>query len=303
MSSTQTYSTCDRQVWEWTNSVTCTTATSKSFRFSSCKTSWRLHLSLSDLEPKLGLIGGAEKAEISCNLRIWFDDAPVDLNGVATKNVLETEPICVFHGSDIFVRNKYVLLEGLGQAMPTNVRIKLRLDITTINVETVVGIPQSTFSSDIESAIENNEEFQDTTLIVGQENSKEEIKANKFMLMARSPVFARMFQINTKEKSTNIVEIPDVSPKVFKTVLSYIYTGRVNDLLSLEETISMMNTAGKYNLEHLKALCENRLAILLNAMNAAHILVAADHLSCEKLKCEVLKFITKDIDLCGDNLL
>ena len=281
---TQTYSTststCDRQVWEWSNSVI--TATSKSYRFSSCKTSWRLQLSLSDLEPKLGLIGGAEKAEISYNLIIWRDDAPVDLNGVATKNVLETEPIGVFHGSDIFVRHKYVILEGLGQEMLTNDRIKLQLDITTINVETVVGIPQSTFSSDIKSAIENNEEFQDTTLIVGQENSKEEIKANKFMLMARSPVFARMFQINMKEKSTNIVEIPDVSPKVFKTVLSYIYTGQVNNHLSLEETISMLNTAGKYNLEHLKALCENRLAILLNATNAAHILVVADHLSCEK---------------------
>ena len=128
------------------------------------------------------------------------------------------------------------------------------IDITTINVETVVDIPQSTFSSDIESAIENNEEFQDTTLIVGQEDSKEEIKVNKFMLMARSPVFARMFQIDMIEKSTNIVEIPDVSPEVFKTVLSYIYTGQVNKFLSLEETISMMITAGKYNLDHLKGL-------------------------------------------------
>ncbi len=174
------------------------------------------------------------------------------------------------------------------------------IDITTINVETVVDIPQSTFSSDIESAIENNEEFQDTTLIVGQEDSKEEIKVNKFMLMARSPVFARMFQIDMIEKSTNIVEIPDVSPEVFKTVLSYIYTGQVNKFLSLEETISMMITAGKYNLDHLKGLCENRLPISLNITNAAHILAVAENLSCSKLKCEAIKFITQSNEICGE---
>ncbi len=174
------------------------------------------------------------------------------------------------------------------------------IDITTVNVETVVGIPQSTFSSDIESAIENNEEYQDTTLIVGQEDSKKEIKANKFMLMARSPVFARMFQIDMKEKRTNTVEIPDISPNLFKRVLSYIYTGKVNELLSLEDTISMMNTAGKYNLDHLKALCENRLATLLSKTNAAHVLAVAENLSCSKLKCEAIKFITQNNDLCGE---
>ncbi len=87
---------------------------------------------------------------------------------------------------------------------------------------------------------------------------------------------------------------------MFKSVLSYIYTGQVNYVLSLEQAVSMMITAGKYNLDHLKALCENRLAVLLTAKNAAHILVVADNLSCSKLKCEALKYITKDIDLCGD---
>ncbi len=87
---------------------------------------------------------------------------------------------------------------------------------------------------------------------------------------------------------------------MFKSVLSYIYTGQVNYVLLLEQAVSMMITAGKYNLDHLKALCENRLAVLLTAKNAARILVVADNLSCSKLKCEALKYITKDIDLCGD---
>ncbi len=198
------YSTSDRQIMEWSSPISVPAA--KSYRFSSCKTNWRLHLNdVFDPEPKLGLISGAEKAEISYDLRIWFEHELVDLNGAATKtNVLETDSI-VFHGSAIFVRNKYILLKGLSHDISTpsnasSVTLKLLLDITTINVETVVNILQSTFSSDIESAIKNNEEFQDTTLIVGQKDSKEEIKANKFMLMARSPVFARMFQIDMKEK-------------------------------------------------------------------------------------------------------
>ncbi len=74
-----------------------------------------------------------------------------------------------------------------------------------------------------------------------------------------------MFQV---EKSTNVVEIPNVSPRVFKAILSYIYRGIVHEFLDLNETVSMMDFAIQYNLMHLQALCENRLAILLNTKNA-----------------------------------
>ncbi len=286
---------CDRLTWEWTTSYSRRTpnTTAKTCWLGSYETSWSIRLSR-NMEFSLALIGGAETAEVSYNIDI------MNIDGNA-----QTDCVRVCHGNRIFERNEYTVLSTVSTpwtVLSTTAvsNIEVMIDITMVNVETVVGIPQSTFSSDIKSAIENNEEYQDTTLIVGQEDSKEEIKANKFMLMARSPVFAQMFQIDMKEKSTNIVEIPDVSPKVFKTVLSYIYTGKVNKFLSLEDTISMMNTAGKYNLDHLKALCENRLATLLCKTNAAHVLAMAEIFSCSELKCEAIKFITQSNDICGE---
>ncbi len=142
--------------------------------------------------------------------------------------------------------------------------------------------------------------MQDVTLIVGQEDDKEEIKANKFMLMAQSTVFARMFKVDMKEKSTNVVKIPNVSPRVFKAVLSYIYRGQVNEFLDLDETVSMMDFATQYDLKHLQALCENRLALLLNTENAAHILVVADKYTFTELKSEAIVFITQTSDTCRD---
>ncbi len=64
----------------------------------------------------------------------------------------------------------------------------------------------------------------------------------------------------------------------------------------------MMITVGKYDLDHLKALCENRLdlAIFLSTTNAAHILAVAENLSCSKLKCEAIKFITQSNEICGE---
>ncbi len=49
-----------------------------------------------------------------------------------------------------------------------------------------------------------------------------------------------------------------------------------------------------------KALCENRLAILLNTENAAHILVFADKYTFTKLKREAIAFITQTSDMCRD---
>ena len=47
-------------------------------------------------------------------------------------------------------------------------------------------------------------------------------ECNKFMLIARSPVFEAMFQHETLESQTNVVNIEDVEPEVVEEILLYI---------------------------------------------------------------------------------
>ena len=60
----------------------------------------------------------------------------------------------------------------------------------------------------------------DVTLVAG----RKELKAHKLILSARSPVFARMFQHNTRESITNTVTITDITAEVLEAMLQFIYT-------------------------------------------------------------------------------
>lgn len=68
----------------------------------------------------------------------------------------------------------------------------------------------------------HNSILSDVTLKAGTE----EFKAHKALLSARSPVFARMFDSEMKEKETNTVEIEDIEAQTLQELLNYIYTGK-----------------------------------------------------------------------------
>ena len=67
--------------------------------------------------------------------------------------------------------------------------------------------------------------FSDVTMVVGGER----FAAHKSILAARSPVFAAMFDHDTKERQENKVDIPDMDAKVFQELLNFIYTCKAND--------------------------------------------------------------------------
>lgn len=59
----------------------------------------------------------------------------------------------------------------------------------------------------------------DVTFLLG--DTKQEVRAHKFILISRSPVFSAMFcgpMAETQEQIT----IPDIAPEVFKIVLRYL---------------------------------------------------------------------------------
>ena len=181
---------------------------------------------------------------------------------------------------------------------PKNKHLAISVSIELLKITPTIPSPECSIINDIQSLIEGNEEFQDVTLLVGPKDSGEEIKANKMMLMARSPVFAVMFQSEMMEKSTNTVEITDIDANDFKVMLRFIYTDDVPDQTDLKTIEGVIIAANKYQMVRLKALCEGQLLKYINIENVAHLLAFADQYCDREFKDHILEFIVGDTEKC-----
>ena len=118
--------------------------------------------------------------------------------------------------------------------------------------------------------------------------------AHKAILASRSPVFATMFTNNMKESATNTVSLVDIEPDVLKDLLTYIYCGECPNIKTHAE--SLLYQAEKYELSHLKSLCEEQLSYDIQIENAVRILLLADRCNAKQLKRNSLLFIIEHGD-------
>ena len=98
--------------------------------------------------------------------------------------------------------------------------------------------------------------------------------AHKLILSARSPVFSRMLQSEMREKRSGLVDLGNTSPGVVKEVLSFIYTGSccIHDKKPDPQIVcELLQVADKYELEHLKYLCQYTLSSTLTPKNSLQV--------------------------------
>lgn len=145
-------------------------------------------------------------------------------------------------------------------------------------------VPKCKLSQDLGDLLED-EKLTDVALAIGNK----EFRAHKAILAARSPVFAAMFEHNMKERRLNKVVITDVTDDVFREMLRFIYTGKVQNLPNMADTL--LAAADKYDLERLKIMCEEALCTNLSVENAATVLILADLHNAEQLKAQTIDFI------------
>jgi len=117
---------------------------------------------------------------------------------------------------------------------------------------------------------------------------------NKFMLVARSPVFEAMFQHETLESQTNVVNIKDIEPKVLEEMFLYIQTGEAPNINNIAK--ELLVAADFYQLDQLKISCQEVLSETLEAKNSIEILILSDMHSAPKLKKDALKFISENMN-------
>ena len=176
--------------------------------------------------------------------------------------------------------------------------VKLVMLKCTLNTIDEVKIPPSALGNELGGLLtfetgEKKNKFTDVTFSITTNESASPLTfyAHKAVLAARSPVFAKMFEHNLQESATNSVMLSDVDPEVFKELLTYIYTGKAPHIQALAS--SLLNTAEKYQLGHLKVMCERQMSYGLAVKNAAETLVLAHTYRADQLKKNALKFIIK----------
>jgi hypothetical protein len=110
-------------------------------------------------------------------------------------------------------------------------------------------------------------DFTDMTIVC----DKREFHCHKFVLAARSEVFAAMLRHEFLEKQNSRVDVKEIDGETMELLLSYIYTGQVTDFKNVS-VVELFKAADRYRLDHLKNMCEEELVKRVEASNAADIL-------------------------------
>lgn len=139
-----------------------------------------------------------------------------------------------------------------------------------------------------------NKQTSDVTFAIGDE----EIHAHKQILSAQSDVFASMFYSDMMEKKTGIVKVIDIEPTVFKLLLNFIYTLKL-DSNETNELLQLIVAADKYSVKSLVDVCGYRLANNLSIDKAAEVLIIADLVKAQYLKEDCELFIMKNKKAIG----
>jgi len=91
-----------------------------------------------------------------------------------------------------------------------------------------------------------NKQMTDVEILVGEES----FAAHRFLLSARSPIFAAMFASGMKDVAQ--IRIDDVSPSTFHLFLQFLYIGTLPSSAKKEK---LYQVADKYQIDTLASIC------------------------------------------------
>lgn len=123
---------------------------------------------------------------------------------------------------------------------------------------------------------------------------EKEFRAHKVILMARSSVFAAMFEHDTAEKQTGIIDIPDCDPDSFHEFLDYLYCGKTENI-SFPSSLHLYKIADKYNVQELKYFCAEYMEQNLTEENVCDAVILADLYDETKLMSAAQAFFNKSL--------
>ncbi|GER44533.1 BTB-POZ and MATH domain protein [Striga asiatica] len=134
----------------------------------------------------------------------------------------------------------------------------------------------------------------------------EKVFAHKWLLAASSPVLCSRLS-DPLHFSKGLFVIPDVEPRLFKTMLQFMYTRKLVE--DDEEFVSyagpfvldlfigkVLAAAYQFKMEKLKKFCESRILSKLSVKSVAYVLHLADVCCATELKAACLRFAAENLD-------
>ncbi|KAH3763996.1 RCC1 domain [Pelomyxa schiedti] len=132
----------------------------------------------------------------------------------------------------------------------------------------------------------NNPSLSDITFALqDDEGNPIEFKAHKAVLSCRSSVFKTLITSGFKESRTAVIELPTVTPPVFRLFLNYIYTDQLQlDMSESDHWVELLMVANQYEVERLKNMCEDFIEKGIDVENVAWLFDIADKNGAHQLR-------------------
>jgi len=122
----------------------------------------------------------------------------------------------------------------------------------------------------------------------------QEFPANKLILSYRSSYFKNAFSSNMVESRSDVIEINNVRPKVFKALLQHIYL----EDFEIEDDIleDLFKLSNEYNMKKLSMDCQKKLLKKITAENVINYVLFAEKYGAEKLRKACIFFIARNYE-------
>lgn len=134
------------------------------------------------------------------------------------------------------------------------------------------------------------DEYTDVVLEVG-DGSK--IKAHRIVLISKSPVFRAMLENEMEESRSGTIKITDFSYEVLRSFVHHLYTAEV--FPDEHMACHLLVLAEKYQVKHLKTICEKFITSKVNNDNAIMSFAFANQHNAKHLREAALSLIIENM--------
>nr|XP_021000320.2 BTB/POZ domain-containing protein At5g48510-like [Parasteatoda tepidariorum] len=238
--------------------------------------------------------------EVDIHEYLYLNNPEPAAYGRQVLTIFDKNNVCIYNlikSLDDLKMERFDLLGHLNltpdTAYPITVSCTIRSSNASLSEElynAVDEISVKELSSDMKKVLE---EGLNTDVVLSTEG--DDIKAHKFMLQARSPVFRRMFNHDSIEAANNSVDISDISLSTMKRLVTFLYTGRM-EKCNFDEAMELYYAADKYEVLSLLEACKVELMNNLDIKNAGSLFTLVNRHSDEDFKEKVVQFLSANFE-------
>ncbi|GLJ47536.1 hypothetical protein SUGI_1003890 [Cryptomeria japonica] len=121
------------------------------------------------------------------------------------------------------------------------------------------------------------------------------IKVHKIVLISKSPVFKAMLENEMEESRSGIIKITDFKYEVLRSFVHYLYTAEVSIFPDEHMACDLLVLAEKYQVKHLKTICEKFITSKVNDDNAIMNFAFAHQHNAKHLREAALSLIIENM--------